>query len=179
MTEFDPKKYLIKVDGKDYLPVAARVYWFRQDHPDYAILTTELCADEEKGVYRVECAIRNEAGDMLASGRGRESRADFPKGPYEKAETIAIGRALANLGYGTMESKDFAEGDGKIADAPIGDKPNTSPPATADQPQAEGDLVCSWPQCGKAITKAVAISSKHNYDRYLCADHQKEATPNA
>ena len=37
---FDVKKALIKVQGgKEYLPVASRLVWFREEHPDWAIVT--------------------------------------------------------------------------------------------------------------------------------------------
>ena len=102
-----------------YLPVAPRLLWFRQDHPDWSILTTELHADEEHGIYRFECKICDAEGLTLAMGHGRETYDGFAKGPYEKAETISIGRALGALGYGTMESLDFVDdGDSKTADSP-------------------------------------------------------------
>lgn len=119
MSTFDPKRYMMKLQGKDYLPVAPRLYWFRQEHPDYGIKTEELHADEKEGVYRVECSITNAEGRVVAMGRGRETTKGFAAGPYEKAETIAIGRALSALGYGTMDSLDYAEsGDDKLADSP-------------------------------------------------------------
>ena len=37
---FDKSKFLIKVQGgRTYLPVSARIVWFRQEHPDWCIET--------------------------------------------------------------------------------------------------------------------------------------------
>jgi hypothetical protein len=135
VSTFDPKRYMMKLQGKDYLPVAPRLYWFRQEHPDYGIKTEELHADEKEGVYRVECSITNAEGRVVAMGRGRETTKGFAAGPYEKAETIAIGRALSALGYGTMDSLDYAEsGDDKLADSPQPARPRAATEAdvTAD-----------------------------------------------
>lgn len=136
---FDPHRYMTKVDGKDYLPVAPRIMWFRDDHPDWAIITTELYADEESGIYRIEAQILNEEGRLISVGRGRETTADFRRGPYEKAETIAIGRALSALGYGTLDGLDYDDdgNTGKLADAPAA-KPKPAPnPAPKADPDAD------------------------------------------
>jgi hypothetical protein len=109
---FDPRKHLMNLQGKDYLPVAPRLYWFRMEHPNWSVLTSELYASEEQGVYRVECRILDEGGRVMSMGRGRETAMGFASGPYEKAETMAIGRALSALGYGTLESLDYGD-DGK------------------------------------------------------------------
>ena len=52
-----------------------------------------------------------------SSGYGSESVKDF--GDYlEKAETKAVGRALAMLGYGTQFAPELDEGD-RIVDSPV------------------------------------------------------------
>jgi hypothetical protein len=40
---FNVRRYLIRVrGGQQYLPVAARLVWFREDHPDWSIETHPL-----------------------------------------------------------------------------------------------------------------------------------------
>ena len=48
---FDVKKHLIKVQGgRDYLPVAYRLVWFREERPDWGIETQPVSIDCERGV---------------------------------------------------------------------------------------------------------------------------------
>ena len=47
----------------------------------------------------------------------KETEVGFPD-YIEKAETGAVGRALAMCGYGTLQAPEFDEGE-RIADAPI------------------------------------------------------------
>lgn len=101
---FDASKYLSDLNGRDYLEVKWRLLWLRTEHPD-AIIETELVKQgAEMALFRARVAIP-EAGS--ATGWGSETAEDF--GDYiEKAETKALGRALAALGYGTQFCEDFA-----------------------------------------------------------------------
>lgn len=111
------KQGTLKLKGKDYLQVAARIAMFREDHPDYGILTEVVTITE---VVHVKATVFDGGGNPLASAHkrvregGRGPAADFP---VETAETGAIGRALGLIGYGTLAG-DFTEGE-DIADAPI------------------------------------------------------------
>ena len=129
---FDPNKYMLKLlkskkitlkNGQvrweqtetDYLPVAARIAWFRKDHPDWSIITkTEQLAN--KGVV-MKAIIKDANGRIIATARKKETEIGFPD-YIEKAETGAIGRALAMCGYGTLQAPEFDEGE-RIADSPI------------------------------------------------------------
>lgn len=99
---FDPKNYLIRVQGnRDYLPVAARLVWFRQEHPDWAIVTTPVTIDTEKQYAIFSATIMDADGKVMATAHKMENVKGF--GDYlEKAETGSIGRALAMCGYGTQ-----------------------------------------------------------------------------
>ncbi len=115
---FDPKRYLISLKGKDYLPVAARLIWFRQEHPDWSIITTPVEINLEKQYAIFSASIMNEDGKIIATGTKMETVKDF--GDYlEKSETGSVGRALAMCGYGTQFAPELAEG-GRIADSPQG-----------------------------------------------------------
>jgi hypothetical protein len=117
---FDPHKYLIKVTGKDYLEVKFRLHWFRLEHAAWDIRTEIVNLDLEKGIALVRADIFDEKGNHKSSGLKMEVKSSF--GDYaEKAETGAIGRALAALGYGTLQTFDLEEGieKGRIADAPV------------------------------------------------------------
>ena len=117
---FDPHKYLIKVTGKDYLEVKFRLHWFRLEHAAWDIRTELVHLDLEKGIALVRADIFDEKGNHKSSGLNMESKKTFEE-YVMKAETGAIGRALAALGYGTLQTFDLEEGieKGRIADAPV------------------------------------------------------------
>ncbi len=117
---FDPSKYLTKVGGSDYLEVKWRLVWLRQRHPDAAIETTLVEHSGDAAVFRAMVSVPDGGS---ASGWGSESMSDF-RDYIEKAETKAIGRALAALGFGTQFCPDFDFDGGsggriKVVDSPI------------------------------------------------------------
>lgn len=112
---FDPKRHLIKVQGnREYLPVAARVAWFRDINPDWGIVTTpveiNLTPDNNKPAYAIfQAHIFNAEGKLMATGTKMEDVRGF--GDFlEKAETGSVGRALAMAGFGTANESMFEEG---------------------------------------------------------------------
>lgn len=112
---FDPNQHMMKLKGKDYLQVMWRLVWFREDHPDYGLATECLNATEDYAMFKA--IITDANGIVLSTGHGSESKRDF--GDFlEKAETKAIGRALAMLGYGTQFAPDLDEGE-RIVDSPV------------------------------------------------------------
>lgn len=116
---FDVKKHLIKVQGgRQYLPVAARLVWFRQEHPDWGIETRPVTIDIEKQFAVFEARVYNADGKLMATGTKMENVRGFPDF-IEKAETGSIGRALAVCGYGTQFAPDLDETThGRIVDSP-------------------------------------------------------------
>ena len=133
--EFTPSDYTIDLMGKEYLPVAARVKWFRTVHPQGSIETTEVCVDLERpfnkgggkvyGYARFHATVRDAEGHVLGQGTKTENAANFFD-YVEKAETGAIGRALAASGFGTELDQDLDEG--RVVDAP---RERHARPATA------------------------------------------------
>jgi len=100
---FEASKYLTDLKGRDYLEVKWRLLWLSTEHPD-ATIETELVKHEGGlALFRARVSI---PGGGAATGWGSETADDF--GDYiEKAETKALGRALAALGYGTQFCEDF------------------------------------------------------------------------
>ena len=113
--KFNPEEHMITLKGKKYLQVMWRLVWFREEHPDWTIITEVTSA--ASGFCMFKATILDETGRALSTGHGSETSADF--GDYiEKAETKAVGRCLAMLGYGTQFSPDLDEGD-RIVDSPV------------------------------------------------------------
>ncbi len=100
---FEASKYLSNLNGRDYLEVKWRLLWLRTEHSD-AVVDTELVKHESGlALFRARVSVP-EGG--TATGWGSETADDF--GDYiEKAETKALGRALAALGFGTQFCEDF------------------------------------------------------------------------
>jgi hypothetical protein len=123
MTEqrgFDASKYLSKLQGKDYLEVKWRLLWLRTEHPEARIETEMMAHELAEGFALFKANVSIPDGGS-ATGWGSETARDF-RDFIEKAETKALGRALAALGYGTQfcEDFDFAEGENRqVVDAPI------------------------------------------------------------
>ena len=131
---FDPSRYLTKLSGKDYLEVRWRLVWLRKRHPDAKLRTHLHVLDEawvtsNDGGKQVPRAIFHAQIDIpgggCSEGWGSETQNDF-KDFIEKAETKAIGRALAALGFGTQFSAHEFGGEGD-ANRPV-DSPTNPPP---------------------------------------------------
>lgn len=149
-SRFDASRYLRKLGGRDYLEVKWRLLWLRTEHPD-AVVTTELIEHqpaEGMAVFRARVVI---PGGGEATGWGHETVQDFHD-YLEKAETKALGRALAALGYGTQFCEDFdfsvgasgtKEGNGdptavRVVDAPVELPPGRSELRPEPRPSSGG-----------------------------------------
>ena len=118
---FDPrsrvKQLPSKTGNQDYLPVADRVAWFRDQWPHGTIETEHIEVTDQRAVFR--CVARKVDADGTvkgsATGYGSETPGDF-RDYIEKAETKAIGRAVAALGFGTQF---LGDEDDRIVDSPV------------------------------------------------------------
>ncbi len=116
-TSFDPGRYLTRVNGSEYLEVKWRLVWLRDLHPNAAVDTELVHQDDRLAIFRARVTLPDGGS---ATGWGSESPDDF-RDYIEKAETKAVGRALAALGFGTQFCPDFDFGAavGKVVDSPI------------------------------------------------------------
>ena len=120
---FDPAHYLMQIDGRDYLEVKWRLVWLRAEYPTARISTRLVKHEDGFALFRATVALPNGAS---ATGWGSETAHDF--GDYiEAAETKALGRALAALGFGTQFTRDYdfaemaAQGAPRqVVDSPVG-----------------------------------------------------------
>lgn len=118
MAKFNPQQHMTNLKGKDYLEVKWRLVWFRDEHPQGSITTEVVQCDP---VIVIRAQVHNADGVIMASGIGScvpASGKVYAGREFEKAETAAIGRALAHAGFGTQ----FSDDDDDLvhlADAPI------------------------------------------------------------
>lgn len=134
----NPKDYMLKLQGKEYLPVAPRAVMFRETHPNGRIVTRIISHTEALAVCEAE--VYNNDGSLLSVAQGSCTVKGF-KDYLEKAGTKAVGRALSLAGFGTIQAGDLDEGtaeDGAkaIVDTPIALQPLVQQPkAIVDTPQ--------------------------------------------
>lgn len=124
---FDPRQHLMKVKGNaEYLEVKWRLVWFREQWPNGVMETEPIEISPEIAIFRAKVTAIDENGNVRGSATGYKTctPAQFKFGYVEKAETGALGRALACLGFGTQFEPEFDESEDFIADSPVETKPD-------------------------------------------------------
>jgi hypothetical protein len=193
---FNPNEHLVQLKSKagsqDYLPVQWRLVWFRSLCPQGTIDTEEVFVDldreveaeafvwnaekrrsekvvkQAKGYARFRAVVTDGKGGR-ATATGSEAAVDFPD-YIEKAETKAVGRALAALGYGTQFAPEFGE-QHRIVDAPV-DFGRTGTSSTASI--AANSTITSRPNGGD-LTGDVITDQQMKSINILC--HRLNAAP--
>jgi hypothetical protein len=126
------------VQVNPYMQVQHRLVWFREVNPDWTIRTEVRDLTLDSAI--IQSFIESPEGRVISTGMKRETAAgweDF----LEKAETGAIGRALAAAGFGTQFAVEMEDGaaEGAPVDSPsptTGTEPAgwVPPPPVAGQP---------------------------------------------
>lgn len=95
-----------KLGNKDYASVAQRIKEFRADHPNSKILTREKVLESGETIFKAyiwrdrDTYISGDLDSADSDGMAKSKPGDGDKEKwFEKLQTIAIGRALAILGY--------------------------------------------------------------------------------
>lgn len=97
-------------DIESYVPVQDRVREFWQDYPNGSIQTRMVVRDGPEIVFeaRVYRTVEEATAGVYTSGFAREVEGKSPVNKtahLENAESSAVGRALANLGYATSADR--------------------------------------------------------------------------
>jgi hypothetical protein len=82
------------------------------------------CREMAEKAVVMKTIIKNQEERIIATAQKKETEIGFPD-YIEKAETEAIGRALAMCGYGTLQAPEFDEGE-RLSDSPIEITPKSS-----------------------------------------------------
>jgi hypothetical protein len=198
---FNPHEHMMQLKSregsKDYLPVQWRIVWFRELCPDGTIDTEEMQVDLDRemtveafvwnaekrksekvlksatGYARFKAVVTDGKGGR-ATGTKSECAADFAD-YVEKAETGAIGRALAALGYGTQFAPEFNE-EHRIVDSPVEREAQAPRPIAAAKPQAVPVPAQAPLQASGAPT--LATTQQVESIRKLCFALEKSAPTN-
>lgn len=144
---------LISLKGKDYLQVAHRLVWFREEKPDFRIETEFVTLIESHALAKA--TIRDQHGNIIATAHKREDAKHFPDF-IEKSETGAIGRALALIGYGTQFAPELDEED-RIVDSPLERKAVKPTPQAVKPAQAKPIQQAKQPTQAKKPAPVVSL----------------------
>lgn len=166
---FNPTEHLTQIKGKDYLEVKWRLVWFRKEHPDWSIQTH--VEDRGDGWALMKAVIRDDNQRILATGYKSETKKGFPD-YLEKAETGAIGRALALLGYGTQFAPELEEGE-RIVDSPVDTKASKN---ESDEPTSGDNSAGLCPSCkkGRLVLRKGAKGEFYGCSNYPNCKHTEE-----
>lgn len=168
----DLKDKAIKIQGKDYVLVSDRVLYFNENYPNGSI-ATQLVSEptSEQIIVKAIVTPDNEKPNRIFNGY---SQAIVGQGyinktaALENAETSAVGRALAFMGIGVLESIASADEVRKATNF-SGTYAKTAQ-ASEQQAQAGQKFICQ--SCGLELDSKVASYSKARFKDYLCRNCQ-------
>ena len=139
---FDPKRYMRTTSTEEgqglYLDVKYRKLWFRLAHPLGKIKKIFHALNAEVAICEARVYLNKDDPDDQYIGSGTAQRffkagEKFGESYVESAETAAVGRALAEAGFGSQFSDcDVTE----PADATLADAPVPAPAAKPAEPAA-------------------------------------------
>lgn len=147
----------IDIKGKKYVLVSDRILWFNQNCPKGAIHTTLISQPDAERVV-IKAKVYPDADNQKRCFTGY-SQALWGDGfinktsAIENAETSAVGRALALMGIGVIDS--IASVD-EIEKAEIQSKMQTSPQATKEIGEMLEIKGITDPQDKQTVVKAIA-----------------------
>ena len=92
------KVQTMDLKGKDYARVPERIKQFREDCPRGVIETTPTFLEGGDLMFKAYI-VKDKSDESSSSATGHAHGKNETVKDFEKLETIAVGRALANLGY--------------------------------------------------------------------------------
>lgn len=144
----------INIKGKEYVMVKDRIVAFNELYPNGYITTLIIKNDLESVVCKSEVIPDASAPSRFFTGHSEAYReGNMGSVPVEVAETSAVGRALAMLGIGIIES---------VASADEVTKSNFAPSKGAPMTEKQSAFIHRlWTQKG---VKPVSLEGKSSFD---------------
>lgn len=95
----------IDIRGKQYVQVKDRLNYFNETYPNGCIQTT-MVSDNDRVVFRAKVTpdVTNFERYFTGTSASNPSKSIEAQVPHEVAETSAVGRALAMMGIGVIDS---------------------------------------------------------------------------
>lgn len=97
----------IKIKGKDYVLVSDRVLFFNEEYPNGSIETERVSCDNNVEVFKAIITPDITVPERFFTGRSQAKRGEGyinETSALENAETSAVGRALAMMWIGVIDS---------------------------------------------------------------------------
>ena len=126
---FDPSAFLRKLAGENgeeqwYLDVKYRKLWFRLMYPEGKITKRIVKLENDFAIIESKVYLnRNDPEDAFVScafaQRWRKDDDGYGLKYVETAETAAVGRALADAGFGIQFSEPGEDRDNSLVDSPV------------------------------------------------------------
>ena len=174
---------LLNLRGKEYLEVKHRVVWFREVCPDWAIETELISVTVDSAFARA--TIRDQTGRLVTTSHKYEDKKGFPDF-IEKAETGAIGRALALAGFGTQFCADELDEGPRIVDGPVEplqkkltqiEQPKSAPSAQAKTSDPGAYRIPFGKKYKGCCLRDIPRTELENYTEWLEQDAAKKGLP--
>lgn len=152
--------YVVLYEKNPYMLIPGRLLWFRHKHPKGQVVTHALEISREYAAMRAE--VCSEAGYVLASGHGTgmPQARKFGDTHAEKAETMAIGRALAMAGFGLA-----ALGFHSDSEFDLGDRLDVAPARRDEVPPSPA--IPPWEAALADALRKAGAPNKAAADRWL------------
>jgi len=165
------KSKAVKIQGKEYVLVADRIVFFNENFPNGSI-TTEIITkpEDDKIIIKALVIPNSEKPERKFTGF---SQATVGQGfinktsALENAETSAVGRALALMGIGVIESIASADEVNKSKNASYS-KPAVNPTPAPVKPQQDAlktEIVKLCTEIGLATL--TTFNTKEDYEKFV------------
>lgn len=161
------------IRGKPYMDCAYRVVWFREEKPTWKIHTFVVEKTDKHTLVRA--AVLDDKNETMATAH-KLQKSNFDS-MVEKAESQAVGRALALCGYGTAHAHadfdDDSNDPSQLADSPT-PPAGWHPPAEPTNPS--GYVVGFGKHKGLTLDQ-MGIEQVTGYMNFLIESSKRDGKP--
>lgn len=105
MTDKSLQDKAINIKGKDYVQVKDRIIFFNENYPN-GMIETHMVSDGDRVVFRAKVTpdVSNPSRYFTGTSASNPSKSIEAQVPHEIAETSSVGRCLAMMGIGVLDS---------------------------------------------------------------------------